>query len=233
MKAYSLLETLLVIAITAIIAMVGVHLIQRQVTRTKVNTTLAQIQFISDAAQTYHGLHSVWPQQSSDDTSFNALLQNCPQWQPTNAPQACYQINSNPQSNVFMFSITIPTTLPDAKQIALMINAGLPNGTLPAGGTTVSIYVPEPVSKAGTDSHQSLAQAPQDDATTEDYIVGIYPFFSNTGIQVPGCVDPTMQRVIYFIASTYNDEQVVAHAENGYHRLVTETTRKRRLPVTS
>lgn len=202
MKAYSLLETLLVVAVMAVVAFIGIQLLQQQVVQTKVNTTAAQIQIIKEAAQAYRGSHNSWPTQEEMPS-----MASCPQWTSTTS-SPCYQIQGNPQDDIFSFTMDMSSWISSpqkAANIASMIASRLPDAVLKGGGsypTIVQLYVPQPIARVQSTQLSSFVSAPINRGT---YLLSIQHFYSQRPISVGVCEDATYERKIVFISSTYTN----------------------------
>jgi prepilin-type N-terminal cleavage/methylation domain-containing protein len=193
MKGFTLLETLLVLALVALMAVAGIAAYQQRIVNFKVEKTALQMQALLEAAQNYNVNYSAWP---SDSTALDpylgaGVLNNCP-WSYSTA--TCYSFVPQTSSASFGVSITVPSTQPNATQIAQMIATRLPNAS--ASGAVVTARVTALV----------LPQQPSQGQT----LMKIYPFrgdASGAPVSIPlanNCQTGTIQKVYFMLSGATN-----------------------------
>lgn len=193
MKGFTLLETLLVLALVALMAVAGLATYQQRIVNFKVEKTALQMQAILEAAQNYNANYSAWP---SDNAALDpylgpGVLNNCP-WSYSTA--TCYSFVPQTSTASFGVSVTIPSNQANATQIAQMVATRLPNASV--SGAVVTARVTALV----------LPQQPSQGQT----LMKIYPFrgdASGAPVSIPlvnRCQAGTIQKVYFMLSGVTN-----------------------------
>lgn len=189
-KGFTLLETLLVLAILAVLVTAGLSYYQQKVLYFKVDKTVLQMEQIAEAAIQYHTDKSQWPTKAEDFAPYTDpnILNNCP-WYPNTAQ--CYEIEQGGDSPMFKLSVTIPPSYGSTKQqnIATMIASRLPVASVSSGTVTDTVNI-----------RPAFASAPPSSGMIIETVTAAQAD-GQTSLKLAGCPTGYTQKVFYALSA--------------------------------